>query len=172
MGGRLAVVVIAAAAARRVDRVDVFAGSGGFGFGYGSNPPAAQRPRGLARASPDTCRADGGAVGFEHFSGYHPGDAKVRTFSHMHLNGAGVADYGAIGVMPFRGPPVVDASRIDQYAYASLLADQTASPGYYSAHVRRAERPLMNRGDAPAVETSPSFDESWRRRGCGDEPFL
>ena len=58
---------------------------------------------GAVRVSPDTA-FDGVRIPFDTFGGYNYADAQVLAFSHTHMVGAGVADLGAIGLMPFPAP--------------------------------------------------------------------
>ncbi len=62
-----------------------------------------QAPFGAVRVSPDTA-FDGVRIPFDNFGGYNYADAQVLAFSHTHMVGAGVADLGAIGLMPFPAP--------------------------------------------------------------------
>lgn len=80
---------------------DLFVGAGGFGFGCGSNSPAAQVPYSYVRLGPDTTpKIKKKYFEFQHFGGYSQADHYVQAFSHMHLVGAGVIDMGVLGVLP------------------------------------------------------------------------
>ena len=68
-------------------------GSGGFGFAVGSGFPGAAAPQGLAKVGPDTS-GPWGTINFLHCSGYWYGDDTIQGFSHLHLHGTGVPDYG------------------------------------------------------------------------------
>src|SRR5215471_10920869 len=65
--------------------VDPFIGTGGHGHTY----PGATVPFGMVQLSPDT-RLEG----WDGCSGYHDSDTLVFGFSHTHLSGTGVSDYG------------------------------------------------------------------------------
>jgi predicted alpha-1,2-mannosidase len=116
--------------------VNPFIGSGGFGYAFGSAFPGAAAPNGLAKVGPDT---DGpfGTIAFLHYSGYWYGDDTIQGFSHVHLHGTGLPDYGVLGLMPVDGP--VDASLTTPDGYASRFAKETehASPGYYQVTLDR-----------------------------------
>ena len=71
--------------------VNPFIGTGGHGHTY----PGATMPFGMMQLSPDT-RLDG----WDGCSGYHYSDNYVYGFSHTHLSGTGVSDYGDILLMP------------------------------------------------------------------------
>jgi putative alpha-1,2-mannosidase len=94
-------------------------------------PIAAQVPFGSMRLGPDTLGLLHSDLEFNHFSGYYDGDRVVRAFSHTRLVGAGVSDYGSIGVMPTR-PPVSTASSAPDGAKASFTkSTEFAAPGRY-----------------------------------------
>lgn len=80
---------------------NLFLGTGGVGFGCGSNSPAVQRPFSYVRLGPDTTPVVK-KLYFEpnHFGGYSQMDHAMRAISHMHLVGAGVADLGVLGILP------------------------------------------------------------------------
>jgi len=73
--------------------VDPFIGTDATGNTY----PGATLPFGMVQLSPDTYN-DGCC------SGYHYRDTAIVGFSHIHLSGTGVADFGDILVMPTSGP--------------------------------------------------------------------
>lgn len=76
-------------------------GTGGFGFGCGSNSPAAQVPHSFVRLGPDTTPfLSKEYLKFQHFGGYNDADRYLRAFSHMHLVGAGDIDMGNFGILP------------------------------------------------------------------------
>ena len=83
--------------------------------GTGHTFPGATLPFGMVQLSPDT-RIDGS---WEGCSGYHYSDSKVYGFSHTHLSGTGVSDYGDILLMPTFG----DAS-INPEDYISTFSHQ------------------------------------------------
>nr|MCU0383236.1 glycoside hydrolase family 92 protein [Cyclobacteriaceae bacterium] len=72
--------------------VNPFIGTGGHGHTF----PGATVPFGMVQLSPDT-RIDGS---WDGCSGYHYSDSVIYGFSHTHLNGTGVSDYGDILLMP------------------------------------------------------------------------
>lgn len=71
--------------------VNPFIGTGGHGHTY----PGASAPFGFVQLSPDT-RLDG----WDGCGGYHYSDSVIYGFSHTHLSGTGVSDYGDILLMP------------------------------------------------------------------------
>src|SRR3954465_6821514 len=71
--------------------VDPFIGTGGHGHTY----PGATMPFGMVQLSPDTR-----LTGWDGCSGYHYSDHVIYGFSHTHLSGTGISDYGDILFMP------------------------------------------------------------------------
>ena len=72
--------------------VNPFIGTGGAGHTF----PGAVVPFGMMQLSPDT-RIDGS---WEGCGGYHYSDSIIYGFTHTHLSGTGVSDYGDILIMP------------------------------------------------------------------------
>ncbi len=101
--------------------VNPFIGTGGHGHTF----PGATVPYGMVQLSPDT-RIDGS---WDGCGGYHYSDNLIYGFSHTHLNGTGVSDYGDIMLMPTMGEP-----SFDNKIYASTFshANEKASAGFYS----------------------------------------
>ena len=101
--------------------VNQFIGTGGHGHTF----PGATVPFGMVQLSPDT-RIDGS---WDGCSGYHYSDTIIYGFSHTHLNGTGVSDYGDIMLMPTMGEPT-----FDNKVYASTFSHQNekATAGFYS----------------------------------------
>jgi predicted alpha-1,2-mannosidase len=101
--------------------VNPMIGTGGHGHTY----PGATVPFGMVQLSPDT-RIDGS---WDGCSGYHYSDNVIYGFSHTHLNGTGVSDYGDIMLMPTMGE-----SNLDSKVYSSTFShnNEKASAGFYS----------------------------------------
>jgi predicted alpha-1,2-mannosidase len=106
--------------------VNPFVGTAKNGHTY----PGATVPFGMVQLSPDT-RTEG----WDACSGYHYSDSTILGFSHLHLSGTGVADYGDILMMPTVGPLRVlqgDPVRgVRGYWSKFRHAEEMASPGYY-----------------------------------------
>jgi predicted alpha-1,2-mannosidase len=110
--------------------VDPFIGTGGHGHTF----PGATMPFGMVQLSPDTR-----LTGWDGCSGYYYSDQIIYGFTHTHLSGTGISDYGDILLMPTVGDPYLDAM-VDGDAtkgYASHFSHQneTARPGYYSVRL-------------------------------------
>jgi len=114
--------------------VNTFIGTFGQGWGIGETVPGACRPFGFARVSPDTWQSDLPIpTDWEHNGGYYYGDDYINCFSHTHMAGAGVADYGTVGIMPVSVSSPTHYDTWD-YAFRSYFShsNESASPGYYS----------------------------------------
>ncbi len=104
--------------------VDPFIGTGGHGHTF----PGAVLPFGMVQLSPDT-RIDGS---WDGCSGYHYSDSIIYGFSHTHLSGTGVSDWGDILVMPTVGQP-----SCDNKIYSSKFShgNETAEAGFYEVRL-------------------------------------
>ena len=105
--------------------VNPFVGTGGHGHTY----PGASAPFGMMQLSPDT-RFDG----WDGCSGYHYSDSIIYGFSHTHLSGTGVSDYGDLLIVPQIGKPKIDPGYKTPKGYQARFShkDEVATPGYYS----------------------------------------
>ncbi len=104
--------------------VNPFIGTGGHGHTY----PGATLPFGMVQLSPDTR-----LTGWDGCSGYHYSDSLVYGFSHTHLSGTGVSDYGDVLLMPTTGPVIFNNGSDGKPGYASSFqkSKEVATPGYY-----------------------------------------
>jgi predicted alpha-1,2-mannosidase len=106
--------------------VDPFIGTGGHGHTF----PGATMPFGMVQLSPDTRLS-----GWDGCSGYHYSDNVIYGFSHTHLSGTGISDYGDILLMPMVGEPsleaLVDGKTEKGYASPFSHLKERAVPGYY-----------------------------------------
>ena len=116
-----------------IDYVNTFIGTGGHGHTY----PGATLPFGMMQLSPDT-RLEG----WDGCGGYHFSDSIIYGFSHTHLSGTGISDYGDILLMPTSGKIKLtngvkesknSKNTINQLGYSSKFShlNETSSPGYY-----------------------------------------
>lgn len=101
--------------------VNPFIGTGGHGHTY----PGATLPFGMVQLSPDT-RIDGS---WDGSSGYHFSDSLLYGFSHTHLSGTGVSDYGDILFVPTTSKPILNGK---QYSIGFSHKNEKASAGFYS----------------------------------------
>jgi len=114
--------------------VDTFIGTGGHGHTF----PGATIPFGLVQLSPDT-RKDS----WDGCSGYHYSDSIIYGFSHTHLSGTGVGDYGDIRFFPSNGKLKTNVYYNDNFnkGYGSEFTHdmETSDPGYYAVYLLESE---------------------------------
>ncbi|MGH9882065.1 MAG: GH92 family glycosyl hydrolase, partial [Pyrinomonadaceae bacterium] len=107
--------------------IDPFIGTAATGHTF----PGATLPFSMVQLSPDTRLS-----GWNGSSGYHYSDNTIYGFSHTHLSGTGIPDYGDILLMPGVGEVYLNALNGGQTdkGYASRFSHQneTAHAGYYS----------------------------------------
>lgn len=106
--------------------VNPFIGTGGHGHTF----PGVTMPFGMVQLGPDTRLS-----GWDGCSGYHYSDNIIYGFSHTHLSGTGISDYGDILLMPTVGDVLFDAlvEGGSEKGYASSFShrNEKAVPGYY-----------------------------------------
>src|SRR6056297_3305978 len=110
--------------------VDPFIGTDEHGHTY----PGAVVPFGMVQLSPDT-RLNG----WDACAGYHYSDSSILGFSHTHLSGTGIGDYGDVLFMPFTGSVSLDAGKAGQpdsgYRSRFKHENEQAEPGYYQVYL-------------------------------------
>ena len=108
------------------DSVNVFIGTGGHGHTF----PGATLPHGMVQLSPDTR-----LLGWDACSGYYYDDTSIMGFTHTHLSGTGIGDYGDILFMPVVGekPLIAGTAENPDEGYRSRFPheQESARPGYY-----------------------------------------
>lgn len=108
------------------DSVNVFIGTGGHGHTF----PGATLPHGMVQLSPDTR-----LFGWDACSGYYYDDTSIMGFTHTHLSGTGIGDYGDILFMPVVGekPLIAGTAENPDEGYRSHFSheQESARPGYY-----------------------------------------
>jgi predicted alpha-1,2-mannosidase len=109
--------------------VDPTIGTGGVAFAYGSSFVGAAVPHGLVKLGPDT-KGPFGTVNFQHYSGYYADDDIVQAFTHLHLHGAGVADFGILAVLPVRGFTPERTSVVDYETRFDKASERAAAGSY------------------------------------------
>ena len=111
--------------------VNPFIGTGGHGHTF----PGATLPFGMVQLSPDT-RLDG----WDGCSGYHYSDSVIYGFSHTHLSGTGVSDYGDILLMPTNAV-IFNNGADDNDGYSSSFSheNEEAQAGYYKVKLDDTE---------------------------------
>ena len=122
-----ALFIISCSKQQAIDEVNLYIGTGGHGHTF----PGATVPFGMVQLSPDTRM-----TGWDACSGYHYSDSTIIGFSHTHLSGTGIGDYGDILIMPTTGTQKL--SRGDEaipgsgYRSGFSRQNEIAKPGYYS----------------------------------------
>ena len=101
-----------------VEYVNPFIGTGGHGHTY----PGASSPFGGVQLSPDT-RLEG----WDGCGGYHYSDSIIYGFSHTHLSGTGVSDYGDVLFMPVSHKSMFVKGYAQKFSHNS----ENAEAGYY-----------------------------------------
>lgn len=113
-----------------IHHIDPFIGTGGHGHTF----PGATLPFGMVQLSPDTRIND-----WDGCSGYHFSDSTILGFSHTHLSGTGVGDYGDIRFMPTIGilktNPGNSSRTLAGYRSSFSKNTETASAGFYAVHL-------------------------------------
>jgi len=110
-----------------INYVNTFIGTGGHGHTY----PGATMPFGMMQLSPDT-RLDG----WDGCSGYHYTDEYIYGFSHTHLSGTGISDYGDVLLMPTNEHNFHNGADGKKGYRAHFSHDnEVAEPGYYKVHL-------------------------------------
>lgn len=108
------------------DSVNVFIGTGGHGHTF----PGATLPHGMVQLSPDTR-----LLGWDACSGYYYDDTSIMGFTHTHLSGTGIGDYGDILFVPVVGekPLIAGTAENPDEGYRSRFSheQESARPGYY-----------------------------------------
>lgn len=108
------------------DSVNVFIGTGGHGHTF----PGATLPHGMVQLSPDTR-----LFGWDACSGYYYDDTSIMGFTHTHLSGTGIGDYGDILFMPVvsEKPLIAGTAENPDEGYRSRFSheQESARPGYY-----------------------------------------
>jgi predicted alpha-1,2-mannosidase len=104
-------------------KVNPMIGTGGHGHTY----PGATSPFGMVQLSPDT-RLEG----WDGCGGYHNSDSIIYGFSHTHLQGTGVSDYGDILLMPCTQFAKGQVAWRDRYKSRFNKRTEQAHAGFYS----------------------------------------
>lgn len=106
-----------------ISYVNTFIGTGGHGHTY----PGASAPFGMMQLGPDT-RLEG----WDGCSGYHYTDKYIYGFSHTHLSGTGISDYGDVLLMP-TNKQIFNNGADGKAGYRAHFShdNESAEPGYY-----------------------------------------
>lgn len=113
-------------ASNYIASVDPIVGSGGHGHVFAG----ANVPFGMVQLGPNNI-----FKGWDWCSGYHYSDSTIIGFSHTHLSGTGIGDYGDILFMPVVLDSVPATFTFQQWASKFSHSKEKVSPGYYSVHL-------------------------------------
>ncbi len=117
-----------------INYVDPLIGTGGHGHTY----PGPALPFGMVQLGPDTR-----LTGWDACSGYHYSDSIIYGFSHTHLSGTGVSDYGDVLLMPTVGPVIINQGQagVSDQGYSSKFSKDTekVSAGFYEVFLNDPE---------------------------------
>lgn len=96
--------------------------------GHGHTFPGVCAPFGMMQLSPDT-RYDG----WDGCGGYHYSDSIIYGFSHTHLSGTGVPDYGDLLIVPQSGEAKWKGKFEDPNGYGARFSheNEVAALGFY-----------------------------------------
>ncbi|CAF3303526.1 unnamed protein product [Rotaria socialis] len=119
--------------------MSLYIGTDGDGFGAGSLPLGVQSPYGALRLGADTSNTLNVPIIFNHLGGYHYSDTHIDVFSHTHMFGAGVQDYGEVGIMPTQ---ITSTKQLEEmiskrngYRSAFRHEREVVQPGYYQVYL-------------------------------------
>lgn len=119
--------------------MNLYIGTDGDGFGAGSLPLGVQSPYGALRLGADTSNSLDIPIIFNHLGGYHYSDTHINIFSHTHMFGAGVQDYGNVGIIPVQIENTKDLEQMisKPRGYRSEFKHEreTVQPGYYQVYL-------------------------------------
>lgn len=149
--------------------VNPFIGTGGHGHTF----PGATVPFGMVQLSPDT-RIDGS---WDGCGGYHYSDSIIYGFSHTHLSGTGVSDYGDIMLMPTLGTAKFKPT---EYGTKFKHENEKASPGFYAVQLNNGisceftvtTRVGLHKYEFPATTDSANLLLDFTHRDMATEVFL
>lgn len=115
---------------KKINFVDPFIGTDFHGHTF----PGACTPGGMVQLSPDTR-----TLGWDACAGYHYSDSSIIGFSHTHLSGTGIGDYGDILFQPYTGKVSITAGSAenpnDGFRSGFIRETEVAKPGYYKVEL-------------------------------------
>ena len=104
--------------------------------GHGHVFLGANVPFGMVQVGPNNI-----GKGWDWCSGYHYSSKEILGFSHLHLSGTGIGDWGDILVLPATDKPKTIAARKDDLSdgYGSPFdhSNEECKPGYYKIYLDR-----------------------------------
>lgn len=111
--------------------------------GHGHTTPSAAMPFGMVQLGPDT-RLEG----WDGCGGYHHSDSMIYGFSHTHLSGTGVSDYGDVLLCPAKWDPAFNFHQNPISGHPFQLSfshsQEKVEPGFYSVQAFSPDRIPVN----------------------------
>ncbi|MEN8158366.1 MAG: GH92 family glycosyl hydrolase [Bacteroidota bacterium] len=106
--------------------------------GHGHTFPGVAVPHGMVQLSPDTR-----TLGWDACGGYHHTDSTIIGFSHTHISGTGIGDYGDLLFTPIAAEEV-KGELLEQLLGSSWSTgfsheNEKASPGYYAVNLHEQD---------------------------------
>ena len=117
--------------------IDPFIGTQDGFFNVGSAYPGPGTPFGMVKVGPDT-GDEYGQVYHQHCAGYRWADPLIFGFSHNHLHGTGIPDYGDFQAMPMSANETAK-NKPDSFAREYSKESEVAEAGYYAVTLRDPE---------------------------------
>ena len=119
--------------------LNLYIGTGGEFLGAPNLPLGAQSPYGAARVGPDTSDSEDTPPLINRYAGYHYGDTYINIFSHTHVFGAGIVDYGEVGVFPVQVDNDEELQEMiaTRHGYRSTFTheNEQVQPGFYQVYL-------------------------------------
>lgn len=119
--------------------LNLYIGTGGEFLGAPNLPLGAQSPYGTVRLGPDTNNEKDSPDLINRYAGYHYSDSYINIFSHTHVFGAGVVDYGNVGLVPVQVENDNDLQKLisKRHGYRSTFKheSETIEPGFYQVYL-------------------------------------
>ncbi|CAF3777846.1 unnamed protein product, partial [Rotaria sp. Silwood1] len=151
--------------------------TGGTFLGAANLPLGAQTLYGTVRLGPDTSDVEDRPALLNRYAGYHYSDTYINIFSHTHVFGAGIVDYGNVGIFPiqvdnndnlqhmiakrhgYRSTFKHESERIEPGAYVILPANQQQVTVYVGISFVSIEQARINLQMQTNLESFDSIRE-------------
>ncbi|CAF1282645.1 unnamed protein product [Rotaria sp. Silwood1] len=102
-------------------------------------PLGAQTLYGTVRLGPDTSDVEDRPALLNRYAGYHYSDTYINIFSHTHVFGAGIVDYGNVGIFPIQVDNNDNLQHMiaKRHGYRSTFKHESEriEPGFYQVYL-------------------------------------
>ncbi|CAF3886876.1 unnamed protein product [Rotaria sp. Silwood1] len=119
--------------------LDLYIGTGGTFLGSANLPLGAQTLYGTVRLGPDTSDVEDRPALLNRYAGYHYSDTYINIFSHTHVFGAGIVDYGNVGIFPIQVDNNDNLQHMiaKRHGYRSTFKHESEriEPGFYQVYL-------------------------------------